>query len=247
MLRKTDWRARHMFVQHIFPKLFELNASSEIFRCPAENCNEGFDSILLYNIIDAPSKVQNKSIIEFILSTLSEINKDKISDPSPDGCSAVRCLSCGHWYCNYCFMSFTTENSDQNKTEDHTHTATHHPSNVLVERSAFLPEVVIQCGHMEYKKSKLVNALYDALQSIPSKYRSKQDISIALILIANDIDEFDISAIWKESLARLDTPENVTVTTTISTSLLPSTNSDNNDIKETEISDQILEMTKQLT
>eukprot|EP01041_Mallomonas_annulata_P009294 gene9294-19288_t len=247
---------RDYLSHNIFPQIFELNSNSGIIRCPAENCSECFDSILLYNIIDTPSKVRYKSIIDDILHNLPEIYKENILslrslllesltlkcsscqatvDPFPDGCSAVRCLSCGNWYCNYCFMFFSSENTAQNRAEAHTHTATHHPSNILEQRDSFLPIDIIQHGHKEYKMTKLVNQLYKALQSIPSKYRSKQDISIALILIANDIDEFDISAVWKESLARLDTPHNVTTIT-----------SENNNVNETEIAALILNITKQL-
>ena len=30
-------------------------------------------------------------------------------DPDPDGCSAVLCLNCGQYYCNYCFKGYSLE------------------------------------------------------------------------------------------------------------------------------------------
>jgi hypothetical protein len=53
-----------------------------------------------------PVKLLKSAMLD--LMTLKCPNCKTPVDPLPDACSAVMCLSCGGYYCNYCFEGFST-------------------------------------------------------------------------------------------------------------------------------------------
>jgi len=110
--------------KHVLPRTFELFDSCCIIKCPDAECCGHLDSVLIFSWALQPERKRYLSLIDETLSrfpppkrhSVLELHTSLIDlltlkcpscfatvDPEPDGCSAVRCLSCGNWYYLYLF------------------------------------------------------------------------------------------------------------------------------------------------
>jgi hypothetical protein len=170
----------------------------------------------VYSILPYQEKSRYHTIINDLLSDDEDINRLKLSlieimtlkcptckgpvDPHPDACSAIMCLSCGNYYCNYCFEAFSTKNSEQNRSSCHVHVALHNTSPTVESRDAFLSVATVALGHTEYRKKQALRCLKVAFSS--SEYRSNggHGVALALILCSHDLIDMGLSPkeLWQE-------------------------------------------------
>lgn len=111
-----------------------------------------------------------------LLINLSNILKDSLTlscpycsiaiDPTPDACSAVMCLNCSSYYCNYCFQCFNAStDSSKNRADAHEHVATHQPESNIESRDAFLSPELVKTGQRNYQKMKISYLIKSLLTS----------------------------------------------------------------------------------
>ena len=128
-------------------------------------------------------------------------------DPLPDACSAVQCISCGVYYCNYCFQYFSSEDSHQNKSECHIHVASHHPDKHPESRDPFLPVDTILQGQTIWKCNQITKCLKLALTSpsFSSDSIAQYSIVLGLLLCFKELDEMNLNIcdIWFKVLDQL--------------------------------------------
>lgn len=126
-------------------------------------------------------------------------------DPFPDACSAVMCLNCGSYYCNYCFLGFSSGNTEEDRALSHTHTAQHHPAEELTQRDAFLPAEVVKKGQLETQRQQLVQCIALAMSSKEFAAENQQCISLSLILLEQELKDLglSVSEVWLLAEERL--------------------------------------------
>ena len=109
--------------------------------------------------------------------------------------SAIMCLNCGQWYCNYCFRGFSDDRSGA-----HIHVASHHTR--ADNPDAFLPPELVSAGQHQLQKRLLIKCVSLAMTSKDHGECAILYCSLSLILIADDLCDLniDISEIWFESL-----------------------------------------------
>ena len=105
--------------KHVLPRTFELLDSCCVIKCPDAECQGHLDSVLMYSFALQPERKRYLSLIDETISRFPPLKRHSVMelrtsiidlltlkcpscfatvDPDPDGCSAVRCLSCGKWY-----------------------------------------------------------------------------------------------------------------------------------------------------
>lgn len=125
-------------------------------------------------------------------------------DPLPDACSAVLCLSCGNFYCNYCFELFESGDADANgRAACHAHVSTHHPADEM--KDAFLPSEVIEHGHQSWQRLQVLNCLRLALHSNSMRSQwAQHSIALALLLCSDHMKDLLCPAkmyeMWQSAL-----------------------------------------------
>lgn len=167
-------------------------------------CKGEFNSLLLFELLAAPERLRYQSIIRDLLlvsdKNLNSLYSSIIDlmtlkcptckttvDPYPDACSAVMCLNCGNYYCNYCFSGFASGQTDRDRAAAHEHTASHHESDRPEGRDAFLSAEVVAQGHQQYRLHQLVSCLSVAVASSEMSVCRSHDVSLCLILCYQEI------------------------------------------------------------
>lgn len=123
--------------ENVFPQVYKLRDHRCAVFCPADGCRSNFNVIELFSLLRPREKARYCSIVADLLgndpnlrmlhSTLIDLMTLKCPscktpvDPLPDACSAVMCLNCGHYYCNYCFLGFSTGATDKDRAAAHEH------------------------------------------------------------------------------------------------------------------------------
>eukprot|EP01031_Cornospumella_fuschlensis_P027789 gene27789-33564_t len=130
-------------------------------------------------------------------------------DPTPDACSAVQCLSCGFYYCNFCFQSFASEVSSDNRVAAHEHAATHKVVAQGEAQDAFLPLELVLQGQNSFQRKKLIKYLQLVIGSNSLMSRGSnglQTASVAMLLAYEDIRllGWQPLEVWNEALAESD-------------------------------------------
>lgn len=120
-----------------------------------------------------------------------------------DNSSAIMCLNCGNWYCNYCFLGFSSGNPDIDRGNAHTHVASHHTR--TDNRDAFLPPEVVACGQRQLQQRLLVKCVSLAMTSKDFGGNGSSDAGLALVLVAADLADLHLNVvdIWIEAEARI--------------------------------------------
>jgi len=119
-------------------------------------------------------------------------------DPFPDACSAVMCLNCGSYYCNYCFMGFSTGDADTDRGNSHAHAAEHHPG---PDKDPFLPLDVIKDGQSRVQCSQLVKCASLAMRSKEYGANNKHAVALSLVLLTQELSDLGIEArdVWAQA------------------------------------------------
>jgi len=203
--------------QNIFPNLFALKRNNCAVHCPVIGCSHTYSPVLLYGKMEEHEKSRYKSIICSLSDTHPQLRNVKGAfqeiltlkcpscstpvDPNPDACSAIMCLSCGMWYCNCCFLKFSSDDSDANRSDAHTHAATHHTRHD--HRDAFLPAEIVAAGQLELQNRMLVKCVSLAMSPEDAGGSGATISALALILIANDLSDLniDIVQVWQSAEA----------------------------------------------
>lgn len=128
-----------------------------------------------------------------------------LPDPSPDACSAILCLNCGSYYCNYCFASFASQDSARNRSEAHEHAATHNELGPGEQADPFLSVELVAKGQRLHQRAKVVHFLQLLLSSreyLDTPTNGRQLASMVMVLVYEDIcllqlDPFDM---WNDVL-----------------------------------------------
>eukprot|EP01036_Dinobryon_divergens_P046532 gene46532-62240_t len=133
-------------------------------------------------------------------------------DPFPDACSAIMCLNCGYYYCNFCFAAFATGHPNIDRAMAHEHAADHHPSSLPGERSSFLPADICQAGQLKYQCKQVENAIRKLLlptvtviESSPVNniVLSVADMALGILLCVRELEEVGVSleTMWDSVVA----------------------------------------------
>lgn len=132
-----------------------------------------------------------------------------VIDPSPDACSAILCLNCGHYYCNYCLQGFAASSSSTSpateRAEAHEHVSLHKPVVSGEARDPFLPSHLVAEGQRAYQRGKVVrflSLLATSSEYLESPTNGRQLASMVLVLCSADLLLLSLSpeSIWVEVL-----------------------------------------------
>lgn len=143
-----------------------------------------------------------------------------MTDPLPDACSAVMCLCCGYYYCNYCFVGFNSGDGNKDRADAHVHVAEHKPvrEDSGDTRDAFLPLEVTRRGQQKVQQHQLLQYLLRALSVDRSSNcisranadpiddgHTQHDLQLLLALCFTHIEEMgiDVCAAWRAAVAAL--------------------------------------------
>jgi uncharacterized protein len=225
--------------ENVFPYLHKLRKNKCAIECPVIGCHCVYNPIQIFSIIGTNERARYISIIKSISESFSSINRLRNTfqdiltlncptcrrpvDPFPDACSAVMCLNCGNYYCeflfllssldyhfvgNYCFQGFATGNSEEDRAASHTHSALHHPSEDPTKRDAFLPVEVIKIGQLERQQSQLVQCVALAMTSKEFAIDNRRDIALSLIMLHLELGDMQTTAseIWSRAEISLTAP-----------------------------------------
>jgi ankyrin repeat protein len=116
------------------------------------------------------------------------------------------CLNCGNWYCNFCFLGFSSEGAEAARANAHTHVASHH--NRADNRDAFLPPEVVAAGQRQLQQRMLVKCVALARTSKDfgeNGCSCSSDAQLGLILAAEDLAALNLNVveIWNEAGAEV--------------------------------------------
>lgn len=192
----------------VLPNSFRLRESLFKVRCPVHECSaEGYALPELYSRLGQREKQWLHSILDDAsagvpsLPTLHNQILELLSlkcpgcgvtvDPSPDACSAVLCLSCGAYYCNYCFECFAV-GGENGRSQAHMHVAQHNPAQLP---DAFLPQEVVSEGQRRHRECVLL----DRLASSPP-----HTAALAITLAWPALSDLDIDGaiLWRALVSR---------------------------------------------
>ena len=147
-------------------------------------------------------------------------------DPFPDACSAVLCLNCGGFYCNFCYACFAHRqvHNGKEKTCDyralaHKHVASHKLLTSADDTAdAFLPQDLVLQGQKEHRIQKLIESFLTFFPLLNKADDSEQkekasderedlmhSIMLALVLSYEDLKSLaiDPSNLWFMLLKKL--------------------------------------------
>jgi ankyrin repeat protein len=112
-------------------------------------------------------------------------------DPTPDGCSAVKCLNCGLHYCAYCMQSGFDKNDEKyDSSLCHEHVSTHHPSTEREERNAFLSNDILKKGQLELLYKLLVEFLHGFVSSNDGALHNAE---LATLICRRELDDLGLT------------------------------------------------------
>lgn len=205
--------------ENVFPQLYKLKFNNCTVFCPSSGCSSSFCPIELYKLMEEREKSRYISIVKTIADSSNFISRLKCEfqevlmlrcpacknpvDPLPDACSAIMCLNCGKYYCNYCFAVFSSGTTEQNRAAAHEHAATHNTSDQLENRDAFLPTDFVIEGQRILQKTQLIDSIRNEYSIVDDSVKDKQQqIALSLILCASDIEDLkiDIMEVWSNTL-----------------------------------------------
>eukprot|EP01036_Dinobryon_divergens_P025726 gene25726-34303_t len=189
-------------------QVFKLRRNKGRISCPVPECSDcihslmGFDrlaererlrylNILSQENSDESSNVQRVKAAMLDLLTLRCPNPQcrEAVDISSDGCSAVMCLHCGCYFCNFCFKGYGYPNS----------------SAVAAERDAFLPMAIVSEGQRNHTTNLLVRFCTLAMSSREYGVDGAADLSMAMIFCFKDFQTLGIDPmhIWTAALSSI--------------------------------------------
>lgn len=221
--------------------MFDLKSKEGKVLCPRSDCPDFFDTLTLYENLDELQKKRYFNIISevvlpafpFLAQTVAALRDMLVLscpvchvaiDPTPDACSAIQCLNCGFYYCNYCFESFASENTSENRVAAHDHAATHKVVAEGETQDAFLPLDLVLQGQNAFQRRKLIKYLQLVIGSNSLVSRSSnglQTASMGMLLAFEDIQLLGWKPleVWNEALDGSD----INFMSSISFELSPST------------------------
>jgi hypothetical protein len=157
---------------------YVLRKSSGLIPCPVDQCGDLFDPIELYAKFSESLKKRWKTfLLEIIfeenkdIRTLSHRIRDQLTlfcpcchitvDPTPDACSAIMCLLCSNYYCNYCFIGFQTGDAFDDRAQSHIHVSSHNiqqheNDNNSSYSDPFLPPELVTKGQLQVRRERLI-------------------------------------------------------------------------------------------
>lgn len=208
--------------ENVFPQLHKLKKNGGKISCPNFQCEGTFDPVAIFLKMTERERSRYISII----TLLSETNKLLSTfrgtlheilvlrcpdcktpvDPYPDACSAVMCLSCGHYYCNYCFRGFATGNEDDDRAKCHTHVAEH---NTTEQKDPFLSAELVKSGQNKVQLKMLCNCLRLALSSREFLTADgRHVVALALLLVSRDIEGIinKLQELWHAAISGSEYP-----------------------------------------
>ena len=160
------------------------------------------------------------------------------TDPMPDACSAVMCLNCSCYYCNYCFARFDSRDSARDRADCHTHVGLHQPvgqTDAHTQGDPFLPIEVVQKGQRDFQRERLIVVLRLMLTSrdlVREKEGEREEdavtnghlAALALVRASEDIRVLGIGAreVWDSAIQSLLPPEPPSQSVSISLSIAES-------------------------
>eukprot|EP01041_Mallomonas_annulata_P001842 gene1842-3575_t len=213
---------------NVFRQLFTMRENQCCIKCPVPDCASMFDSVRLYSRMSTREKSRYLSIINDVLLDIPKFKHihnclcDVLTlkcpscaaavDPFPDACSAIMCLNCGYYYCNFCFAAFATGHPNIDRAMAHEHAADHHPSSLPGERSSFLPADICQAGQLKYQCKQVENAIRKLLlptvtviESSPVNniVLSVADMALGILLCVRELEEVGVSleTMWDSVVA----------------------------------------------
>lgn len=204
-LLETSEAARYLRILHevVFEEIAEFrHTAAEIrdsitLRCP--NCSVAVGKQVYFIIVRA--HCLRFSNVQFY---------KLLTDPSPDACSAVMCLACAGYYCNYCFAVFSTGDGSKDRAAAHVHAAEHKEVAPGESSDAFLALETVQHGQHLYHAKQLRSFLSAALiPHVPVTEQVAEDavmkLGAALLLCHEEINSElaggTCFALWTEALA----------------------------------------------
>jgi hypothetical protein len=149
-------------------------------------------SLLLYYVLNVElQSVRNRS--RLLDGIFLYVMVCCVSDPSPDACSAVQCLHCSTYYCNFCFATF------ENRAEAHSHVGAHNTSQ---SQDPFLPTTLVGDGQRQYREDKIKSVLFSLYASCTSN-DERQYLALSVCLAVEDTMALgiDLSRLWLDLLA----------------------------------------------
>jgi ankyrin repeat protein len=114
-------------------------------------------------------------------------------------------LTCGSYYCNYCFACFRHEDRSQGRADAHEHAAQHKSVSEGEHRDAFLPIEQVREGQKQHQRSQIIHFLRLLIQSreyLTERSNGMHIASLVLLLCRKDISSLglDLMDIWREVL-----------------------------------------------
>ena len=214
--------------ENVLPQVHQLRSNKCRVKCPCNDCAELLDTLEIFQRLSKLPKIRYALTIIGILS--ESVNSTAISfrnalldmltlkcpscsvpiDPSPDACSAVMCLNCGNFYCNFCFTPFT---GVAGRGEAHIHVASHSRSSVgSVGSDPFLPSSVVAEGQCFYRQEQIKKLLSLAMRSRNFTIDQHTDIVLAYLSCYVEFTDMnlDIIDIWSSVYATIASPSTST-------------------------------------
>jgi ankyrin repeat protein len=199
--------------------VYKLKETRGAVCCPVDQCGANFNSVTLLQVMSQREKLRYIGILESIAAERRDIQRLKSAlidvvtlkcpscnitiDPQPDACSAILCLNCGNYYCNYCFTAFASGDRHADSAKAHTHCAVH--SRNPHHRDAFLPMDVVREGQRAYQLDRLIRLIVLAMTSSEHGCSGGQDVALALILSELELLDlgFTLKELWQTAETRL--------------------------------------------
>ena len=207
--------------ENVLPQVHQLRSNKCRVKCPCNDCNELLDTLEIFRRLSKLPKIRYASTITGILS--ESVNSTAISfrnalldmltlkcpscsvpiDPTPDACSAVMCLNCGNFYCNYCFTPFI---GVAGRGEAHIHVASH--SRTSSGSDPFLPTNVVVEGQCHYRQEHIKKLLSLAMRSRNFTNDQHADILLAYLSCYVEFTDMnlDVIDIWNSVYATIASP-----------------------------------------
>jgi hypothetical protein len=222
--------------ENVLPNMYKLKETRGAIACPSDACDTHFDTIELYAIMQKRERIRYLSILDVLVSQRPDLRRMKSAlvdvvtlkcpscsitiDPLPDACSAILCLNCGNYYCNYCFAPFATGDRDIDRAEAHAHCAIHNPQENATQRDSFLSAATVKEGQRAHQLDALIRFTLLALTSVEHGSFGGQDVVIILLLSQAELIDlgFSYQQIWLEARSRLTGSSSRSVSSSISLS-----------------------------
>lgn len=136
-------------------------------------------------------------------------------DPSPDACSAIMCLNCSCYYCNYCFALFNSKDNNKDKADCHIHVATHNTMSSPTSGTSsggdpFLPRELVLVGQKQFTEGRILQCLQLALSSAEHADDAMHLVAMAFAVCFEDIAELSIDPlkVWFGAISAVTSTTN---------------------------------------